>query len=126
MSQSLRAVLALAVGALVPACHRSTADAESIEKGAQIFVTVCSKCHGLDGKGGVATGSAHAPRNFCDAAFQASHSDDDLKQTIQKGKGAMPPFGNMFSDSDLQGLVLKLRSFVPANVTPPVDPTKGQ
>jgi hypothetical protein len=66
-----------------------------------------------DGKGGIASGGANAPRNFCDAAFQTSRTDDDLKCTIRMGKGAMPAFGNLFSDTDLQGLVHKLRTFDP-------------
>src|SRR4051812_6186207 len=124
MSPSLRAAVALALGSALSGCHHSAEARESAESGERIFQTVCSRCHGADGKGGPAVGSANAPRNFCDAAFQASRSDEDLKQVIQKGKGAMPPFGNLFSPSDLQGLVHKIRSFVPANVTPPIDPEK--
>ncbi len=119
MRRPLRALLTLSVSYTLLACHQSSSDAESLQSGEQIFLTVCSKCHGMDGKGGVAAGGTNAPRNFCDAAFQASRSDDDLRLVIQKGKGAMPPFGNMFSDSDCRGLVHKIRTFVPANVTHP-------
>ena len=56
---------------------------------------------------------SNAPRNFCDAAFQASRTDEQLKQVIRRGKGAMPAFGNLFSDAELQGLVLEIRSFDP-------------
>lgn len=56
---------------------------------------------------------SNAPRNFCDAGFQASRTDEQLKQVIRQGKGAMPAFGNLFSDADLQGLVLKIRSYNP-------------
>jgi mono/diheme cytochrome c family protein len=119
MPRSLRALVTLFATCTLLACHHSSSDAESLQHGEQIFLTVCSKCHGMDGKGGTTTGGANAPRNFCDAAFQASRSDDDLTLVIRKGKGAMPPFGNMFSDSDCRGLVHKIRSFVPANVTQP-------
>jgi len=54
------------------------------------------------------------PRNFCDAAFQASRSDEQLKQVIRQGKGAMPAFGNLFSEDELKGLVLEVRRFDPA------------
>ena len=82
---------------------------------AQTFTTICARCHGSDGKGGFAPDDGHSngPRNFCDAAFQASRTDEQLKQVIRQGKGAMPAFGNLFSDSDLQALVLKIRSFNP-------------
>ena len=112
MTNSLSATLALVIGcAAVTACRHSASETEAVQNGERIFLTVCARCHGADGKGGVAAGSANAPRNFCDAAFQASHSDDDLRRAIQQGKGAMPGFGNLFSDSDLRGLVHKLRTF---------------
>jgi mono/diheme cytochrome c family protein len=120
-----RALLALVFGCILSACQHSHADAESIQRGEQIFASVCSRCHGVDGKGGIAAGSANAPRNFCDAAFQASRTDADLRQVIQKGKGGMPAFGNMFSDSDLRGLLRKLRTFAPTTALPSTEPGKG-
>jgi len=91
-----------------PAAHRSE----------RTFNTLCGRCHGSDGKGGVAPEGVNAPRNFCDRTFQASRTDDQLKQVIRMGKGAMPGFGNRFSDLDLQGLVAKIRSFDPAPEKP--------
>ena len=52
------------------------------------------------------------------AAFQASRSDEQLKQVIRMGKGAMPGYGSLFSDVDLQGLVGKIRSFDPGAKKP--------
>jgi len=111
MRSLLSAVLALAIGCSLSACHHSTPDSEATQNGEQIFRTVCARCHGADGTGGIAAGSANAPRNFRDAAFQASRSDDDLRRAIQQGKGAMPAFGNLFSDGDLRALVRKIRTF---------------
>jgi len=104
----------LAAGALL-GCHHAASDGDAAvdEDAERIFANVCARCHGADGKGGIAAGAANAPRNFCDSAFQASRTDEDLKQVIQKGKGAMPAFGTLFSDSDLTGLVRKLRRFTP-------------
>ncbi|HEY4103994.1 MAG TPA: cytochrome c [Polyangiaceae bacterium] len=109
---------ALSVCALLfaaSACRRATAteNADVNQDAERIFANVCSRCHGIDGKGGIAAGGANAPRNFCDSAFQANRSDDDLKAVIRKGKSAMPAFGEAFSESDLTGLVHKLRSFEP-------------
>jgi mono/diheme cytochrome c family protein len=104
--------LGAALGAL--ACNRSDSGPE-IQNGEQTFASICARCHGSDGKGGVpAAEGANAPRNFCDAAFQAARSDAQLKEVIRKGKGGMPAFGNLFSDAELQGLVHKIRSFNPA------------
>ncbi len=115
MKRGLRApalVLAPMLGLLV-ACHHETPSDDARADGEKIFGNVCARCHGADGKGGIAAGGATAPRNFCDHAFQTSRSDQDLKTVIRKGKGGMPAFGDLFSDSDLDGLVLKLRAFDP-------------
>ena len=100
--------------ATAAACQRSGAGSDpAADRAERTFNTVCGRCHGSDGKGGVAPEGVNAPRNFCDSAFQASRTDEQLKQAIRLGKGAMPGFGNLFSDVDLQGLVHKVRSFDP-------------
>lgn len=96
------------------ACHREEPGSAD-QNAAQTFTAVCAKCHGTDGKGGVpAMEGAAPPRNFCDAAFQASRTDEQIKQVIRKGKGGMPAFGNLFPEADLQALAHKIRSFDPA------------
>ena len=103
---------ALFVG-LASCQHPKGGDAQA-QAAAQTFTTICARCHGSDGKGGVpAAEGSNPPRNFCDAAFQASRTDEQLQQVIRQGKGAMPAFGNLFTDADLQGLVRKIRSFNP-------------
>jgi mono/diheme cytochrome c family protein len=105
--------LAIALGGAVSACNRSNASSDAAN-GEPTFASICARCHGSDGKGGVpAAEGANAPRNFCDAAFQAARTDEQLKAVIRKGKGGMPAFGNLFSDVELQGLVHKIRSFNP-------------
>jgi mono/diheme cytochrome c family protein len=109
----------LVVLGVAPACQRSGAGPEqAAERAKQTFNTVCGRCHGADGSGGVAPEGVNAPRNFRDAAFQASRTDEQLKQVIRMGKGPMPGFGNLFSDVDLQGLVLEIRSFDPGAKKP--------
>ncbi|MES1178572.1 MAG: cytochrome c [Myxococcales bacterium] len=98
----------------LPSCQREKGGDARAAAAAQTFTKICARCHGSDGKGGVpAMEGSNAPRNFCDAAFQASRTDEQLKQVIRQGKGAMPAFGNLFSDADLEGLVLKIRSYNP-------------
>jgi mono/diheme cytochrome c family protein len=110
---SLALCALLAVG-----CHHSEVDAADTQNAEQIFGTVCARCHGADGEGGVAPVGGNAPRNFCDAAFQASRSDADLALVIHQGKGGMPAFGNLFSDGVVAGLVHKVRSFTPTKKGP--------
>jgi mono/diheme cytochrome c family protein len=108
--------LGLGAALLSAGCHRSEGGDPAAGNAEQTFASVCAKCHGADGKGGVpAAEGANSPRNFCDASFQAGRNDKDLKQVIRKGKGGMPAFGNLFSDAELLGLVHKIRCFNPAS-----------
>ncbi len=112
----LAAIRAACLAALcwgTPACKHSSAPDSATENAERTFSTVCARCHGSDGKGGVAPEGSNAPRNFCDAAFQAARSDEQLAQVIRGGKGSMPAFGNLFPDADLRALVRKVRSFNP-------------
>ena len=110
---ALRAACLIAVGLAVSACKHDSAGDPATENAERTFNTVCARCHGADGKGGVGPEGTNPPRNFCDAAFQSSRSDEQLAQVIRGGKGAMPAFGNLFPDPDLRALVRKVRSFNP-------------
>lgn len=101
------------------ACQRTGSGPEpAAERAERTFITVCGRCHGADGKGGFAAEGVNPPRNFRDAVFQATRTDEQLKQVIRAGKGAMPGYGDLFSDVDLQGLVAKIRSFDPGAKKP--------
>jgi cytochrome c553 len=57
----------------------------------RIFMTQCARCHGMDGRG---TGEVAAtlepkPRDYTDAAWQASVSDEELRQIIVQGGQAL-------------------------------------
>ena len=95
-------------------CKRTDTQGDSHAEAKQLFDSICAKCHGSDGKGGVPAAEGQPPpRNFCDAAFQASRTDEELKQVIKGGKGPMPPFGALFDDQQLTLLVAYIRSFQP-------------
>jgi len=108
--------IAIVVLAVLPGagCKRREIEAGGHAEAAHLFDSSCAICHGRDGRGGVPAAEGLAPpRNFCDAAFQASRSDDDLKQAIRGGKGPMPPFAALFDDSQLTLLVAYIRGFNP-------------
>ena len=95
-------------------CKRKAIEGDTHAEAAHLFDSTCAICHGRDGRGGVpAAEGLAAPRNFCDAAFQASRSDDDLKKAIREGKGPMPPFAPLFDDAQLTLLVAYIRGFNP-------------
>jgi cytochrome c553 len=86
----------------------------------QMFATVCATCHGMDGTGNGPAAAAlnPKPRNYTDAAWQASVTDDQLKDTILKGgqgvgKSPMMPGQPQLKDQPevLDGLVRIIRGF---------------
>jgi mono/diheme cytochrome c family protein len=65
----------------------------------ELFRSFCANCHGVDGTGNgpAAAGFDIKPRNYTDAKWQASVTDEDIKKTIVLGgaavgkSGLMPP-----------------------------------
>jgi mono/diheme cytochrome c family protein len=95
-------------------CKGKSAENDTRAEAKQLFDSACAKCHGSDGRGGVPSAEGQpAPRNFRDAAFQTSRTDDDLKNAIRSGKGPMPPFGSLFDEAQLGLLVAHIRGFGP-------------
>lgn len=106
--------VALVPGVLGSGCKRKEVANDTHAEARHLFDSTCATCHGRDGRGGVPSMEGlPAPRNFCDAAFQASRSDAELKQAIRSGKGPMPPFGALFDDEQLTLLVAYIRGFNP-------------
>ena len=95
-------------------CSKKTPEQQEAEA-RTTFQTVCARCHGPEGRGGVAGGPGQAPpRNFADHSFHQSRSDADLKAVISKGKSpGMPAFGGAFDDGQMTALVKIVRSFDP-------------
>ncbi len=99
-----------------PKPHGLTAD----DKAHAIFGSKCVACHGFEGKGdGPAAESLNPrPRNYTDAKWQASVTDDDLKKTIVLGGGRTGKSPLMPANPDLanqpevvDGLVKIIRGF---------------
>jgi len=102
----------LAVPALLGGCNRQQGEPEPLAEAKHLYNSVCAKCHGSDGRGGVpAAEGLPAPSNFTNHAFQASRTDEQFKQAIKQGKGPMPPFGALFDDTQMANLVAYVRSF---------------
>ncbi len=98
--------------------HRGGGD--PMTKATEMFATVCAMCHGPTGQGdGQAAAALNPkPRNYTDAAWQASVTDDQIRQTILlggqgTGKSAMMPGQPQLKDEPevLDGLVKIIRSF---------------
>ena len=90
------------------------------EKAQQMFMTVCATCHGAycTGKGPASETLNPKPRNYTDAAWQATVTDEDLRKTILLGgqgvgKSPMMPGNPQLKDDTetLDGLVQIIRGF---------------
>jgi mono/diheme cytochrome c family protein len=84
-----------------------------------LFKTRCAVCHGDSGKGDGpgAASLVPKPRDYRDAAWQASVTDEDIKKTILYGGAAvqkspaMPASPDLNGKPELDGLVALVRSF---------------
>jgi cytochrome c553 len=97
-----------------------TAGGSPADEARQMFGTLCAACHGTDGTGnGPAAASLNPkPRNYTDAAWQASVTDDELRAIIVKGgqavgKSAMMPGNPQLADRAevVDALVQIIRGF---------------
>jgi mono/diheme cytochrome c family protein len=115
MAAFSRISLAFALGlalAVAAGCKRTSAQGDTQAEAKHLFDSVCAKCHGSDGRGGVPSAEGlPAPSNFTDPAFHASRSEADLRNAIKNGKGPMPPFGALFDETQTTLLVSYIRAF---------------
>jgi cytochrome c553 len=86
----------------------------------QMFATVCAVCHGMDGMGnGPGAGALSIkPRNYTDPNWQASVTDDQIREIILKGGAGVGKSPSMPGQPQLQehpdvldGLVKLIRGF---------------
>jgi cytochrome c553 len=63
----------------------------SVLEARETFKTLCSTCHGTSGKGDgtAATNLNPKPRNYTDKQWQASVTDDQIRQIIVNGGAAV-------------------------------------
>lgn len=119
------AALAIALGTLAAlgACSKAKPKAYAIpDESRDIFTKRCAACHGETGRGdGPAAANLNPkPRDYTNAAWQASVTDDQLRSIIVSGGFAvgksplMPPNPDLESSpAVVEGLVGIVRSFGP-------------
>lgn len=95
------------------------ADASAADPLAAKYSSLCSSCHGVDGKadGAAAAAMNPRPRNFHDKAWQAKVDDNHIAKAIKEGgtavglSGTMPPWGAVLSEDEVKGLVAMIRAW---------------
>lgn len=86
------------------------ATAADAERGASLYKSkTCVTCHAADGSGSTPAGKSLKARDLRSEDVQ-SQSDDALAKTIAHGKGKMPSFKKMLSETDVADLVAHLRA----------------
>ncbi len=95
-------------------------DPPGLRKAKAMFASVCATCHGIDGSGNgpVAQNLNPKPRNYTDATWQSTVTDDQIRKTILLGgngvgKSPMMPAQPQLKDEPetLDGLVTIIRGF---------------
>lgn len=68
----------------------------------------CASCHGPTGRGDGPEGPMVRAPDLTQAVWQARVTDEQLAETIRRGRGRMPAFGEL-PDAVVQGLVRRIR-----------------
>lgn len=81
----------------------------------EIFAKHCAACHGKDGQGNTKAGIRAGVKDFTDAKFQASFTDEQAFKAIKEGikegeKTKMKPVEGV-SDEEIKDLIAHVRAF---------------
>jgi cytochrome c553 len=75
----------------------------------------CKKCHGDDGKGATKMGAKLEIKDFTDAKYQASFTDEQatkaIKEGIKDGDKTKMKASEGLTDDEIKALVAKVRAF---------------
>lgn len=94
-----------------PSAPAADANLSAEALGAKVFATRCALCHGPDGHGNGPGAAAlnPKPRNYHDKAYMDSRTDAQLLEVIRNGKGAMPKWGAILSEAEIQAVLKHVR-----------------
>ncbi len=85
-----------------------------LSAGRSLFQSVCTSCHGGDGRGSTIRSRVPSLPDFTSADWQRSRDDAQLSVSILDGKGiAMPSFVGKLEEAQVHDVVAYLRSFAP-------------
>lgn len=94
---------------LASGCSSSSAP-DPVALGDDTFRTMCARCHGEQGSGGLPmTPDGTKPRDLSDPAWQASRTDVDIEYIVRQGKLPMPSFKDALTPEQITAVVGKVR-----------------
>ena len=102
-------VVGAALGLLSAAGCKGAGDSGSV-----LYDKACARCHGPDGKGGIASSETEgvASRDLSEPAWQKTVTDDELRTVVRDGRRKMPAFGHLLSIDKIDLVVKHLRTLV--------------
>src|SRR4030095_508246 len=111
--------LLAAVGCGGPKTDTAGGVSGDVAAGKAKFEQNCAVCHGTSGKGDGPGAAAlnPKPRDYTNAAYMKTRSDDQLRKVIKEGGAAsgfsavMPPWGGTLSDQDITNVIAYIRTF---------------
>ncbi|MGQ3685245.1 MAG: c-type cytochrome [Candidatus Loosdrechtia sp.] len=84
-------------------------DVPGTSDASDLFEKNCAKCHGKDGRAKGFRGRLTGARNLTDVNWQTMVTDEQIATAIKRGPGAMPGFGEKFSQVEIDSLVAYVR-----------------
>lgn len=96
-----------------------TLDWDGIERGEDLFVARCTRCHGPFGQPSplLPKATVHAARDLTDPAFQRALDDRQLLVAVRHGARNMPAVPGLLTEEDAKALVAFVRVLSPGWVT---------
>jgi mono/diheme cytochrome c family protein len=90
--------------------NQITKETGSINRGKDLYLHKCALCHGekADGNGPAASSLDTKPANL--KKMSGMHSDEEIAATIENGRGAMPAWKNILSESQIRDMVNYVQS----------------
>ena len=79
-------------------------------EGKVLFLKACANCHGTDGTGSMMRKMMPKIGDLTSAELHGRMSDSDIKTLIKEGREQMPPFGTVYSDSQIQAVIAYVRT----------------
>jgi mono/diheme cytochrome c family protein len=109
--RTLLLAAALLCGAASSPCAAEKPSSEAEKSPAvKLYERHCSKCHGDSGRAKTLRGRLVGARNLTDAKWQEKVSDEQIREAIRKGPGAMPGFEKKLAPSEQDTLVAFVRT----------------
>ncbi|PYS85341.1 MAG: hypothetical protein DMF67_01360 [Acidobacteria bacterium] len=81
-----------------------------VERGREVFVANCARCHGGDGMSHTTMGEMTEAPNLTDAGWQSRRGNARMIASVVNGRGEMPAFKRKLSRQDITAAVAYIRT----------------